>query len=60
MSFGKGAAQLSLRFRHIHAAKYMILQTIDELTCPDFQPRIFVVANFVLAGRHGEIEPPVG
>jgi hypothetical protein len=28
----------------------MILQTIDELTCPDFQPRIFVVANFTSEG----------
>jgi hypothetical protein len=36
----------------------MILQTIDELTCPDLPPRIFVVVNFVLAGRHGESSPP--
>jgi len=28
----------------------MILQTIDELTCPDFQQRIFVVANFASEG----------
>jgi hypothetical protein len=28
----------------------MILQTIDELTCADFQQRIFVVANFASEG----------